>query len=241
MNRILVIDDDRELCELLIDYLRREGFAVDAVYDGRHGVDQALGGGFGLVVLDVMLPDLNGFDVLRKIRLSSGIPVLMLTARGEEVDRIVGLELGADDYLAKPFNPRELVARIRAIQRRSRGNETTNQDPAALPCDLKVGDIELKPGTHAVLLREDKVEVTAVEFSILHELLKHVGRVVTRDTLAENVLGRKLALFDRSIDVHISSLRKKLGSAGGGQERIKSIRGVGYQYLSPSEEGQGHE
>jgi two-component system response regulator CpxR len=236
MNRILVVDDDRELCELLINYLHREGFEVEAAHNGKHGVEQALTGVFSLVVLDVMLPDFNGFDVLRKIRVSSAIPVLMLTARVDEVDRIVGLEMGADDYLSKPFNPRELVARIRAIQRRSQLKEKAEKEPDPTPCDLKVGDIEINPGTHSVFHRGCKVEVmTAVEFSILYELLKNAGRVVTRDNLAEKVLGRKLALFDRSVDVHISSLRKKLGSYNGVQERIKSIRGVGYQYLSPEE------
>jgi DNA-binding response OmpR family regulator len=232
MSRILVIDDDRELCELLIDFLGREGFEVETVYDGIHGAEQAIAGNYTLIVLDVMLPDLNGFEVLRKIRLGSAIPVLMLTARGDEIDRIIGLEMGADDYLSKPFNPRELVARIRAIQRRS-PLEKAEKEPVAVTNDLKVGDIELKPATHSLYQGGSKIEVTAVEFSLLQELLKNAGRVVTRDDLAEKVLGRKLSLFDRSIDVHISSLRKKLGNYPGGQERIKSIRGVGYQYLSP--------
>ena len=233
MERLLVIDDDRELCELLTDYLDREGFEVVAVHDGSSGIRQAVAGAYALVVLDVMLPDLNGFEVLKHIRSGSTIPVLMLTARGDEIDRIVGLELGADDYLAKPFNPRELVARIRAVQRRTMARDQPGPGQTSIPCDLKVGDVELRPGTHTILLCEDKVEMTAMEFSILHELLKNAGQVMTREALAEKILGRKLALFDRSIDVHISSIRKKIGSYPGGQERILSIRGVGYQYLYP--------
>lgn len=230
---ILVIDDDTELCELLSDYLVPEGFEVETVHDGTTGAERVLAGNYDLIVLDVMLPGLNGFDVLRKIRSSSAVPVLMLTARGDDVDRIVGLELGADDYLPKPFNPREMVARIRAIQRRTApvpgvsGQEATGEKPAA----IAVGDIELNPATHSVLCNNTKVELTAVEFSLLHHLLLKAGEVISRDELADNVLGRKLELFDRSIDVHISSIRKKLGRQDNDRERIISIRGVGYQYL----------
>ena len=228
---ILVIDDDTELCELLTDYLVPEGFEVETVHDGTTGAERVLAGNYDLVVLDVMLPGLNGFDVLRKIRASSSVPVLMLTARGDDVDRIVGLELGADDYLPKPFNPREMVARIRAIQRRTAptvaGPETAGEKPAA----ISIGDIELNPATPTVLCNNTKVELTAVEFSLLHHLLLKAGEVISRDELADNVLGRKLELFDRSIDVHISSIRKKLGRQNNDRERIISIRGVGYQYL----------
>jgi DNA-binding response OmpR family regulator len=231
MMAILVIDDDTELCELLSDYLVPEGFEVETVHDGATGAELVLAGNYDLVVLDVMLPGLNGFDVLRKIRAASSVPILMLTARGDDVDRIVGLELGADDYLPKPFNPREMVARIRAIQRRTAptvsGQEATGEKPAA----IAVGDIELNPATHRVLCNNTKVELTAIEFSLLHHLLLKAGEVISRDELADNVLGRKLELFDRSIDVHISSIRKKLGRQNNDQERIISIRGVGYQYL----------
>ncbi len=226
-TRILVIDDDRELCALLADYLAAEGFLSDLVHDGLQGVEQACGGQYDLVVLDVMLPGLNGFEALRRIRGVSAVPVLMLTARGEEVDRIVGLELGADDYLPKPFNPRELVARIRAIQRRSAGSGTL----------LRVADLELDAGARAVRQEGRVVELTSVEFSLLELLLAQAGRVITRDELCRQAMGRRFSPYDRSIDVHISSLRRKLGPAEEGSERIKSVRGVGYIYLRPSAEG----
>ena len=230
---ILVIDDDTELCDLLTDYLVPEGFDVVAVHDGETGAEQALAGNYELVVLDVMLPGLNGFDVLRKIRAGSSVPVLMLTARGDDVDRIVGLELGADDYLPKPFNPREMVARIRAIQRRTFPSPGTGMDsPGEKPAVITVGDVKLNPATHTVLCDESRVELTAVEFSILHNLLLKAGEVISRDELAEKVLGRKLEIFDRSIDVHISSIRKKLGRRSNERDRILSVRGVGYQYLT---------
>lgn len=229
MTRILVIDDDNELCALLIDYLQSEGFAVETAGDSQHGIERALSGEHSLVVLDVMLPQISGFEVLRRIRASSGIPVLMLTARGDEVDRIVGLEMGADDYLPKPFNPRELVARLRAIQRRT---EESGQKLESRPADevLTVGDLVLEPRTRLVKKAGCRVGVTAAEFSLLRELLREAGRVVSRERLTELVLGRKLMMFDRSIDVHISSLRRKLGPETDGTLRIKAIRGVGYMY-----------
>ncbi|RJX27391.1 MAG: DNA-binding response regulator [Desulfurivibrio sp.] len=228
MNRILVIDDDTELCELLIDYLQPEGFAVSALHQGQQGLALALAGRHDLVVLDVMLPGMNGFEVLRQIRAGSTVPVLMLTARGEEIDRIIGLEMGADDYLPKPFNPRELLARIRAIQRRSKARRQAAGQPR--PEKLTVGDISLDPGARSVLRHGAAVALTAVEFSLLAELLKTAGQVVSREELTEKVLDRKLSTFDRSIDVHVSSLRKKLGHEVRGRERIKTIRGVGYLY-----------
>ena len=230
---ILVIDDDTELCELLTDYLVPEGFDIETVHNGEAGAELVLAGNYDLVILDVMLPGLNGFDVLRKIRADSSVPVLMLTARGDDVDRIVGLELGADDYLPKPFNPREMVARIRAIQRRTTplpGISGPGPDGQKLVA-ITVGDIKLNPATHSVLCNNAKVGLTAVEFSILHHLLLKAGEVVSRDELADNVLGRKLEMFDRSIDVHISSIRKKLGHKINDRERILSVRSVGYQYL----------
>ena len=236
MTNILVIDDDTELCELLIEYLAPEGFEVEAVHAGETGAERALTGKPDLIVLDVMLPGMNGFDVLKKIRSESQIPVLMLTARGDDVDRIVGLELGADDYLPKPFNPRELVARIRAIQRRATPNPPS--DPTASPKQQRIAtdDIELNPATRKLLCKGERVELTAVEFSLLYHLLQKAGDVVSRDELAIDVLGRTLEMFDRSIDVHVSSLRKKLGPRPDGQERIVAIRGVGYQYLIDEEE-----
>jgi len=231
MHRILVIDDDVELCELLADYLTQEGFQVEAAHDGAQGADLALASEPALVVLDVMLPGMSGFDVLRHIRTGSNVPVLMLTARGDDVDRIVGLEMGADDYLPKPFNPRELVARIRAIQRRlepvrERGTGMSR------PC-LVVGDVRLDPGARVVLQGDHPVDLTSVEFTLLEVLLRAVGQVVTREDLAKQVLGRALSPYDRSVDVHISSLRRKLGHQLGNTERIKTVRGTGYVYTRP--------
>ncbi len=232
MNRILVIDDDMELCELLADYLKHEGFDVEYVQDPEKGAGRALSGEHALVVLDVMLPGMSGFEVLRRIREHTALPVLMLTARGDEVDRIVGLEMGADDYLPKPFNPRELVARIRAIQRRT-DLEIGKTAQKSLPEHLVVGDVELDAGTRTVVCAGEEVELTAVEFNLLEELLINAGRLVSRAELVKKVLGRSHSPYDRSIDVHISSLRRKLGRESGG-ERIKTVRGIGYIYAQPS-------
>ena len=237
MNRILVIDDDAELCELLADYLGPEGFSVETANDGRSGAERALSGEHALVVLDVMLPEMNGFEVLRRIREHSRVPVLMLTARGDDVDRIVGLEMGADDYLPKPFNPRELVARIRAIQRRTEASAQREGQAVATVEPLAVGDVELDPGTRSVRRSGEAVELTAVEFSLLEILLRRAGQVVEREELVRTVLGRRLSPYDRSIDVHVSSLRRKLGHEVAGMERIKTVRGVGYQYALPPEAG----
>ncbi|MGD9506665.1 MAG: response regulator transcription factor [Syntrophobacteraceae bacterium] len=233
MESILVIDDDVELCELLFEYLGREGFEVVMVHDGREGLDRALSESFALIVLDVMLPSLNGFEVLQGLRARSGAPVLMLTARGEDVDRIVGLEMGADDYLPKPFNPRELVARIRAIMRRVRPKAGVERD-AALPETVVVGDVAIDPGVRSVLCGGKAVDLTSVEFNLLELLVRASGRVVSREDLASGALGRGLGDYDRSIDVHVSSLRKKLGRHESGVERIKAVRGVGYLYTIPS-------
>ena len=231
MDRILVIDDDSELCELLTDYLSGEGFIVETANDGRQGVDQALIGDYVLVILDVMLPELNGFDVLRKIRQQSKVPVIMLTARGDDIDRIVGLELGADDYLPKPFNPRELVARVRAIQRRM---VTDVQRPAAEKLtELIVGDVVLNPTNRMVRCAGKNIELTSVEFNLLEVLLTRAGEVISREALVEKVLGRRLSAYDRSIDVHVSALRKKLGHYEGDTERIRTVRSVGYLYSTP--------
>jgi two-component system, OmpR family, response regulator CpxR len=233
MNRILVIDDDIELCELLTDYLQPEGFEIMAAHQAQSGLELALAGGYDLVVLDVMLPGMNGFEVLAQLRVSSAVPVLMLTARGEEMDRITGLEMGADDYLAKPFNPRELLARIRAIQRRSE-HKAGDTIPRQGTEQIIVGDICLDPGTRTIVQHQTHIPLTTVEFSLLHELLKKAGQVVSREELTQRVLERQLSVFDRSIDVHISSLRKKLGHELNHQDRIKTIRGVGYLYAQPS-------
>lgn len=230
-SRILVIDDDAELCELLSDYLQREGFIVETVHNGPSGLARARVGGMTLIILDVMLPGMNGFDVLRYLRAESRIPVLMLTARGDDVDRIVGLELGADDYLAKPFNPRELVARIRAIQRRI---QPTNAASLASQKVLEVGDLRLDAGNRVVRLGEQIIDLTSAEFTLLEVLMRAAGEVCTRDALAQKVLGRPFSPYDRSLDVHISSLRKKLEPYADGTERIRTLRGVGYQFALPS-------
>lgn len=232
MKRILVIDDDQELCELLTDYLAPEGFNVETVHDSENGIKRALSGDHDFVVLDVMLPGINGFEVLRTIRKSSAIPVLMLTARGEDVDRIVGLEMGADDYLPKPFNPRELVARIHAVRRRGQ-TERKGEVQTAPSGRITVNDIELDISTRTVMKAGKSVDLTAVEFDLLEMLVRSAGQVVTRRDLVSKVLGRVLDPFDRSIDVHISSLRKKLGHKVKGIERIKTIRGIGYLYGLP--------
>ena len=224
MDQILLIDDDVELCSLVTEYLEAEGFKVEAVFDGKRGLERALNGPQLLVVLDVMLAGFNGLDVLRRIRIASKIPVLLLTARGEDVDRIVGLEIGADDYLPKPFNPRELVARIRAILRRTR--TAPQSDP--IPEVVRVGDIELDPATRTVRQRGTRIEFTSVEFNLLEVLLREAGRVVAREELVDTVLSRKFSPFDRSIDMHISKVRKKLGDSDTGAELIKTVRGVGY-------------
>ena len=231
MERILIVDDDVELCGLVTEYLEAEGFQAESVHDGEHGLQRALANGPSLVVLDVMLPGLNGFEVLRRIRAKSRLPVLLLTARGEDVDRIVGLELGADDYLPKPFNPRVLVARIRAILRRAPAEGAGGA--AAVPAAVRVGEVELDPATRIVKLAGKPVELTSVEFNLLDVLLREAGRVVTRERLVNAVLGRKFSPFDRSIDMHVSKLRKKLGDTEGGPEHIKTVRGVGYIFARP--------
>lgn len=232
-EKILIIDDDRQLCELLAEYLGTEGFEVHAAFDGEQGLEMLAGAGYSMVVLDVMLPGgVEGFSVLRRIRGISHIPVMMLTARGEDKDRIVGLEAGADDYLSKPFNPRELVARIRAVLRRvklSRAETASDRDEGS----CRIGDVALDPAARALICSGRKVELTAAEFSMLEILMRSAGRVVTRDQLARDVFGRGLSPYDRSIDVHVSKLRKKLGRGSDGTERIRGVRGSGYIYLRP--------
>jgi two-component system, OmpR family, response regulator CpxR len=231
-NHILIIDDDIELCDLLREYLGPEGFQIKTHNEGTRAAEKVRSGNFSLVILDVMLPGRSGFDVLRLIREHSQVPVIMLTARGDDVNRIVGLEMGADDYLPKPFNPRELLARIRAIYRRSevQTNPKSFIRPSAGP--LVVGDVALDNRTRSVQKNGHNVELTAVEFSLLETLLSQAGQIVQRDELVRIVLGRQFSPFDRSIDVHISHLRKKLGSHAGGQERIITVRGTGYQYVT---------
>jgi two-component system response regulator CpxR len=224
--RILIVDDDEELAGLLSELLTREGFRVDMQHDGVKGLAAALGGGHDLMVLDVMLPGMDGFEILRRVRRESRLPVLMLTARGEDEDRIIGLELGADDYLPKPFNTRELVARVRAIMRR-----LEERRPGV---KFEVNGISIDPGTRDVTRDGTPVEVTTFEFDILETLMRAAGRVVSRDDLMEELYGRKATPFDRSVDMHISHLRKKLE---GDKPLIKTVRGVGYQFVRSPEEG----
>ena len=233
MERVLVIDDDVALCELLTEYLAPEGFQTESAHDGEKGLERACDGGYDLIVLDVMLPGINGFEVLRQFRTKAGTPVVMLTARGEEVDRIVGLEIGADDYLPKPFNPRELVARMRAILRRTR-QERGQAVPPPMSKMLRVGDVEIDMGTRLVFRTGERVDLTSVEFNLLEILLSRAGQLVPREELIKTVLGRSPYPYDRSIDVHISRLRKKLGHEISGIERIKTIRNVGYLYVLAS-------
>ena len=233
-DHLLIIDDDIELCQLLAEYLKPEGFDVTSVHEGSEGLRQALSKDYALVVLDIMLPGLNGLEILQRIRHQKDIPVLMLTARDEDVDRIVGLEMGADDYMPKPFNPRELVARIRAILRRTK--EWSDRTGLQAPLErIVVGDVEMDTGSRAVRRSGEALELTSIEFNFLEMLLRSAGQVVTRESLTENVLGRALTPYDRSVDVHLSSLRKKLGHKLGEIERIKTVRGVGYIYALPSQ------
>jgi two-component system response regulator CpxR len=227
---VLLVDDDVELCAMLARYLGPEGFAVTAVHDGEAGVAAALAGAAQVVVLDIGLPRLDGFGVLRRLRAASNVPVLMLTARGDDVDRIVGLELGADDYLAKPFNPRELAARLRAILRRAR---TTAVAPGAGPRRLAVDDLQLDPSARRLTRGGEPIELTATEFAMVDCLLRHAGEPVGRELLSETVLGRPWSPLDRSLDTHVANLRRKLGPAADGSPRIRTVRGRGYQYVLP--------
>ena len=219
--KLLVIDDDKELCSLLVELLRREGLEVEFANDGQAGLDRFRQAGFDLIVLDVMLPGLDGFAVLRSIRKSSEIPVIMLTARGEDVDRIVGLEMGADDYLPKPFNARELVARIRAVLRR--------KGPAGREEErIELNGVTLDVASREVSCAGKPIDLTALEFDILEMLMRSAGRILTRDQIMERLYDRSAGPFDRAIDMHVSHLRKKLGV---GASRIKTVRGSGYQFV----------
>ena len=237
-TKLLLIDDDFELADLLDKYLTPEGFSLEAVQTGEEGVQRACAGDYQLVMLDVMLPGIDGFEVLRRIRGKCDVPLLMLTARGEDLDRIIGLELGADDYLAKPFNPRELAARVRAVLRRSSRLEPSTGDHVS-PERLIVDDVELNLGAREVRLDGRPLRLTATEFELLEVLLRSAGCVMERNELFRRVLGRDPDPLDRSIDMHVSHLRKKLGRHQGGVERIKATRGVGYMYTRPHDEVRG--
>ena len=221
----MIIDDDEELTELVSEYLSAEGFETEAVHSGNEGLAKAKNGDYDLAVLDVMLPGMNGFEVLRTLRESSDLPVLMLTARGDDNERIIGLEIGADDYLPKPFNPRELLARMRAILRRVEGSVHSD-----LPERIEVDDVELITAARSVTVGGKPVPLTSLEFDLLAALLNEAGKTVRKEDLSERVLERKLSPYDRSLDMHISNLRKKLGMRPDGSERIKTIRSAGYIY-----------
>lgn len=231
MVSVLLIDDDTELSKLLEEYLQSEQFELEAAHDGPSGLDKALANHYAAVILDVMLPGMSGLDVLKQLRQKSSVPVLMLTARGSELDRILGLELGADDYLPKPFNPRELVARLRAILRRASG---LGGGAASQPIHL--AGVELHPESRSVTCSGKPVNLTGAEFDLLYTFLRTPGKIISREDLTQAALGRPMSPMDRSIDVHVSNLRRKLGSYEGDQERIKAIRGSGYVYLLPGEQ-----
>lgn len=222
-DTILLADDDTELSALLQEYLQQEGFAVRLAHDGQKALHEALRPGVDAMVLDIMMPVMNGIEVLKSLRRDSALPVVMLTARGDDLDRIVGLELGADDYLPKPCNPRELVARLRAVLRRAHG--------AAPPGELHVEDLVLRPAKRELLKDGKRIVLTSTEFSVLQALLHKPGVVISKRDLYLAALGREPVRYDRSIDMHVSNLRRKLGPNKGGNARIETIRGIGYQYL----------
>ena len=229
MKNILIIDDDTELCELLQEYFSAEKLTSDSVHDGVTGLSKVKNGNYDLVILDIMLPEMNGLDVLKEIRKISKIPVIMLTAKGDEIDRVLGLELGADDYIPKPFSPRELVARIKAVFRRSEITVNKSKDNYKIELNGVVLDSNMKEVTKD----GQNLSLTEVEFSLLEQLIRSAGNVVERQDLALKVLGRRLTYDDRSLDVHMSNLRKKLGKNKGGNDLIKTIRGIGYLYVKP--------
>lgn len=230
--RILLIDDDVELCQLLTNYLGHEGYQVVGVHNGLEGLERALKGEFSLVILDIMLPGMAGMEVLSRLRLRSNLPVIMLSARGEDTNRILGLEKGADDYVPKPFNPRELSARIHSVlRRRPAGHPPLFVPP---PERVRVGDLELDVGSRSVRRNKTILDLTSVEFDLLEAFFRAIGRVVTREELAMVVLGRDLTPLDRIVDVHVSNLRRKLGPMADGGERIKAVRRVGYLYVTPT-------
>lgn len=227
-RRLLVVDDDRKLAGLIRDYLTPLGYDVELRHNGQEGLAEALSSVYHAVILDVMMPGMDGFEVLRELRKTSDVPVLMLTGLGDEADRIVGLEIGADDYLPKTFSSRELLARLRAVTRRSRTRVVEETPP-----ELCAGSLRLCEETHSAILGDQPLDLTTLEFAILTALLKSKGRVKTRERLIEEVSERRFDIFDRSIDVHVSSLRKKLGDDAKNPRFIRTIRGIGYSLHEP--------
>jgi len=224
MTQILIIDDDTELSSMLGEYLTAEDLSIDYAYDGKQGLHKALAGHYDAVVLDVMMPELDGFEVLRRIRSQSSVPVLMLTAKGDDIDRIVGLEIGADDYLSKPFNPRELLARLRAVLRRTQNNRQHDQQEQV----QQIGPLQINPSSRTALIRGETIDLTSTEFNLLHSLMKQAGKIVSKESLSTQGLGRTLEKYDRSIDMHMSNLRKKMAQYNLGS-MIVTVRGQGYQ------------
>lgn len=227
-TRVLMIDDDRKLCRLVRDYLQPMGYAIDAAHTGPDGLQKALNENFHAIILDLMLPGMDGFEVLKKLRQTSNVPVLMLTARGEEPDRIVGLEIGADDYLPKTFSTRELLARLRAVTRR-----TTSAGSQSAPEEIVIGPLRVRPESRMAILNEKPLVLTPIEFDLLSCLAAAKGRVKTREHLLDAIAGRNYDVFDRSIDVHISSLRKKLGDDPKSPRFIRTLRSAGYMLINP--------
>ena len=219
--QLLMIDDDRELGDMITDFLASDNLDVTVRHSGEAGIEEFKSGDYDLLILDIMMPGISGLDVLKKVRLTSAIPVIMLTARGDDVDRIIGLEFGADDYLPKPFNPRELVARIKAILRRAQPQAEDSEV-------LALGEIRLDSRTHKAGVNQNDLQLTGTEFEILKCLLETPGKVVNKEYLSERALGRRLLPYDRSVDTHISNLRGKLEKAGNRNETIQNQRGVGY-------------
>jgi DNA-binding response OmpR family regulator len=233
-SRLLVIDDDRRLCRLIQDYLKPLGYDVSAAHNGLEGLERALQESWSAIILDVMLPGLNGFEVLKRLREKSNVPVLMLTARGDETDRIAGLEVGADDYLPKTFSTRELLARLRAVTRRAAPPTATPAGEAE--AEIVVGELRLNPGTRRAALGDNELDLTALEFDLLACLARARGRVKSREQLVEAVAERNYDVYDRSIDVHIWSLRKKLGDDPKSPRYIRTYRSVGYMLINPDYE-----
>ena len=233
--KVLIVDDDRKLCRLVSDYLQPMGYDVHAAHTGTEGLEKALTGTYHVMILDVMLPGMDGFDVLKSLRKTSDLPVLMLTARGDETDRIVGLEVGADDYLPKTFSTRELLARLRAVTRRYFKSEPKPLD-GAFDETLIIGDLRINQGARVVRLGKETLTLTPLEFDLLVSLIKAAGRALTRDQLLDAVAGRSYDVFDRSIDVHISALRRKLRDDPKKPRFIKTVRSTGYMFCDPDKE-----
>lgn len=231
-TRLLVIDDDKKLCRLIAEYLMPMGYDVTLVHTGPGGVEKATGEEWAAVILDVMLPGMDGFEVLKNIRKTSDVPVLMLTARGDEADRIVGLEIGADDYLPKTFSTRELLARLRAVMRRST-HTSTQKHADGREAEIVVGKLRVDPNTRRAVFDDQPLTLTPVEYDLLASLARARGRVKTREQLLEEIRDRNYEVFDRSIDVHISALRKKLGDDAKEPRFIKTIRAAGYMFINP--------